>query len=318
MLGYIAPWVLASVSVGILAGFMWGRGRSRPEEDKTKQRDRNAMLRMMVELLGAAEQINTNVENHSSEIAKNVQEVDDMPMTGEMDLVKQVLLSHMKTLLSSNQRMQEEMLCTRYRLEEQAQQIDSARREARRDELTGVANRKAFNEKLHLLMAEWRRQQTPFVLVLADLDQFKRVNDSHGHIAGDRLLNSVGTLLRELVREEDFVGRYGGDEFAILLPQTELNVGAELAEMVRVGIADGVCRIARRGDEPAVSLSLGVAAPCEGDTDETLIHRADDAMYKSKHLGRNQVQCYRPEESPVPAHQDDSPCEALELSTASL
>jgi diguanylate cyclase len=319
MLGYIVPWVLASVSVGILAGFLWGRGRGRVDDARSQQqRERSAMMRMMVELLGAADQINTNVENHSSEIAKNVKEVDDLHMTGEMDLVKQVLLSHMKNLLVTNRQMQDDILCTRYRLEEQAVQIDSARREARSDELTGVANRKAFNEKLHLLLDEWRRHQTPFVLIIADLDQFKRVNDSHGHLAGDRVLSSIGALLKQLIREEDFVGRYGGDEFAILLPKTELTVGAELAETIRSGTADGVCRIARRGDEPAVSLSVGVAAPCEGDTDELLIQRADHAMYKAKHRGRNQVQCHQPDEDVVPAMQHDAPCEPLELSAAAL
>jgi diguanylate cyclase len=317
MLGYIAPWVLASVSVGIMAGFMWGRGRVRPDEDKSQQRDRTAMLRMMVELLGAADQINTNVENHSSEIAKNVQQVDDLPMTGEMELVKTVLLGHMRNLLTANRQMQDDLLCTRYRLEEQAVQMDHARLEARSDALTGVANRKAFDEKLHLLMDEWRRHQTPFVLIIADLDQFKRVNDSHGHLAGDRVLASVGTLLKELVREEDFVGRYGGDEFAILLPQTDLSIGAELAETLRGGVADGVCLGARRGEETAVSLSIGVAAPCEGDTDETLIHRADQVMYKAKHNGRNQVQCYRPEDASLPAAEHDSPCDAQLLSAAS-
>jgi diguanylate cyclase len=316
MLGYIAPWVLASVSVGILAGILWGRGRGRADDSKDRQQERSAMLRMMVELLGAADQINTNVENHSSEIAKNVQQVDDLPMTGEMELVKKVLVGHMRNLLTANRQMQDDLLCTRYRLEEQAVQIDHARREARSDTLTGVANRKAFDEKLHLLLDGWRRQQTPFVLIIADLDQFKRVNDSHGHLAGDRVLNSVGTLLRQLVREEDFVGRYGGDEFAILLPQTDLCAGTELAEILREGVADGVCLSARRGEEAAVSLSIGVAAPCEGDTDESLIHRADQAMYKAKHLGRNQVQCYREEEESVPAIEPDVVCETQLLAIA--
>ena len=224
-LGYIVPWVLGSVTVGIFAGMMWGRSRGRADEDKSLKQERQAMLRMMVELLASADQINTNVENHSCEIEKNVQQVDDLPMTGEMDDIKQVLLSHMRNLLSSNRQMQDDLLCTRYRLEEQAQQVDRARREARNDELTGVANRKAFNEKLHLLMDDWRRHQVPFVLILADLDHFKRVNDSHGHSAGDRLLSAVGARLKELVRKDDFVARYGGDEFAILLPYTELDIG---------------------------------------------------------------------------------------------
>jgi len=294
-------WVLASVSIGVLVGILWCRGRGHTDENRTYQQERKAMRRMMVELLGAADQINTNVENHSTEIQKNVRQVDDLHMTGELDVLKHALLGHMKSLLTSNQQMQEDLLCTRYRLEEQAQQVDHARCEARRDELTGVANRKAIDEKLHLLMDEWRRQKTPFTLILVDLDQFKWVNDSHGHVVGDRVLQSVGARLKQLVREEDFVGRFGGDEFVILLSHTELDVGRELAERVRRGTADHSCHISRRGEEPAVSLSVGVTAPCEGDTDESILARADRAMYKAKRLGRNQVQSYERDEELVPA-----------------
>lgn len=298
-LGYIVPWVLASTSIGVLIGSLSRRGRSKGEDEKAYKRERQATLQMMAELLGAAEHITSNVENHNTEIQNSVQQVDDLHATGEMDIIKQVLLRHMRTLLTANRQMQEDLLCTRYRLEEQAQQIDHARREARSDELTGVANRKAFYEKLHLLMDDWRRQQTPFVLILADLDQFKWVNDAHGHVAGDRVLNAVGTRLKQLAREGDFVGRYGGDEFAVLLPQTELSVGMEIAELFRCGTSDEACRVAVRGDELSISLSVGVTAPCEGDTDEAIMHRVDCAMYKAKRLGRNQVQGSEREQVPA-------------------
>ena len=150
-------------------------------------------------------------------------------------------------------------------------------------------------------MDEWRRQRTPFVLILADLDQFKWVNDAHGHVAGDRVLNAVGTRLQQLVREGDFVGRYGGDEFVILLPRATLSVGMEMAEMIRYGTSGKACRVAVHGQELSVSLSVGVTVPCESDTDESIMHRVDRSMYKAKRLGRNQVQCCEREEEPVPA-----------------
>ena len=256
------------------------------------------MLRMMVELLSAAEQINSNVEHHSSEIQKNVQQVDDLPMTGEMEMIKQLVLGHMRNLLASNRRMQDDLLCTRYRLEEQAEQIDHVRREARQDELTGVANRKAFNEKLHLLMDQWRRQQTSFVLVLLDLDHFKRVNDSHGHLAGDRLLAAVGLRLKELVREEDFVGRFGGDEFAILLPHTELDVGIELAEAVRRGTADHAWRhfAARRGAGGFAERGRGRST---GRRQRRDAHPPARPRHdRAKQLGRNQIQWCEPRKNP--------------------
>lgn len=300
-LGYIIPWVLTSILVGVLIGFQLRHGRGRGEDEKAYKRERQATLRMMAELLGAAEQITSNVENHNTKIQNSAQQVDDLHITGEMDIIKQVLLSHMRTLLTANRQMQEDLLCTRYRLEEQSQEIDHARREARSDDLTGVANRKAFNEKLHLLMDQWRRQRTSFVLILADLDQFKWVNDAHGHVAGDRVLNAVGTRLKQLVREGDFVGRYGGDEYAILLPRAELSVGMRLAEIIRCGTADEACHVAVGGKELSVSLSVGVTVPCEGDTDESIMHRVDYAMYKAKRLGRNQVQCCEWEAEQVPA-----------------
>ena len=294
---YIAPWVFGSVCVAIAAGFFLCRGRGKGPSEKLLERERQATLKMLVELLNSAEQIRNNVETHRSEIQQNAQQVGNLQVTAEMDTVKQALLGHMTALLTSNQRLQEDLVCTRYHLEEQAQEIDHVRREARTDELTNVANRKAFNEKLHLLLDAWQREGHSFVLLLADLDQFKRINDSHGHQAGDRVLRTVGNSLRQWLREGDFVGRYGGDEFAILLPDAELETGVELAESLRCRIAERASRIALRGEQVSVSLSIGAAAPRQGDSDETILQRADQALYKSKQLGRNQVQAEEPDDS---------------------
>jgi diguanylate cyclase len=302
-LAYIAPWVLGSVGVGLAAGFFLGhsRGRGQPD-DLALQRERQATLKMLVDLLGTAERISNHVDTHNSEIRENADQVGSLQVSGEMEVVRLALLRQMTALLSSNKRLQDDLLCTRYRLEEQAQEIDHVRREARIDELTGVANRKAFNEKLHLLVSTWHRERHPFTLMLADLDQFKWINDAHGHQAGDRVLETVGNWLREWLREGDFVGRYGGDEFAVLLPYTELDVGRELAEMVRSQTADKASRVAVRGEQVSVSLSIGVAAAQDGDTAETLLQRADEALYHAKRLGRNQVQC-----APVPAADCSAP-----------
>jgi diguanylate cyclase len=184
-------------------------------------------------------------------------------------------------------------------MEEQAQEIDEARREARIDAVTGVSNRKAVDEKLHLLHATWRREGRAFVLILLDLDHFKRINDSHGHQAGDRVLEKLGEWLKEWVREGDFVGRYGGDEFAILLPRTDLETGLELAQGICDRTADATSRIAVGGEQVSISVSIGVAAPQEGDSADSVFERADQALYKSKHGGRNQVNCQQPKEEAV-------------------
>ncbi len=300
-LAYIAPWVFGSVLVGVIVGHLLGRSRARGDERELAERERQATLRVLVELLQAVEQMSGDVESHNSEIRQTAHHVDALPVPGEMEAVKQTLLGHMRALLRSNQALQEDLLCTRYRMEEQAQEIDHVRREARTDALTSVANRKAFDEKLHLLLADWRRESKPFVLLMVDVDHLKRINDAHGHQAGDQALARIGHWLREWVREGDFVGRYGGDEFAILLPATDRDTGLQLAEAIRELAAERASRVTYRGEQVALSLSIGLSAVAPDDTEESIIRRADQALYKAKLRGRNQVQCDDPPIAPESA-----------------
>ncbi|MCA9268037.1 MAG: GGDEF domain-containing protein, partial [Planctomycetales bacterium] len=217
---YIAPWVLGSVCIGLTVGFFLGRN-SRPAADASPTTS-DASTKILLEVLGEMERISGDVHERNSEIEQTARDVDDLVVTPEMDQVKSAVLGHVTKLLTSNRKLEDDLLYTQYRVQEQAQEIDVVRREARTDELTGVANRKAFDEKLHVLLGRWRREETPFSLVLVDLDHFKRINDSHGHPAGDFVLERVGCVLRECVRDGDFIARLGGDEFAVLLPHTDL------------------------------------------------------------------------------------------------
>ncbi len=303
LLGQIALWVLGSVAVGITAGFYLGRTvPHRSEAELTAERERKATLSVLTEILGSVERMTGQVEGHNTEIQQTAHDVGELCSGGEMESIKQTLLEHIGTLLKSNQRLQSDLTYSRYRMEEQAEQIDDARREARTDPLTTVANRKALDEKLHLLMADWERQGQPFALVLIDLDYFKRINDSHGHQAGDRVLTKVGGWLRQCVREGDFIGRYGGDEFVVLCPQADLNVARELAERIRRQSVDQAIRLAHRGEQVAISFSIGIAETRPDDSVASLLARADQALYKSKRLGRNQVQCEDPAEQQEHAH----------------
>jgi diguanylate cyclase len=291
LLVYITAWVLASVAIGIVVGVLLVRGRGKSKEAETTPSEQRVLLKMLADVLGAADHIASNVEHHNTRLQENVQEVDRLVVSDEMKAIKCAILERMSALLTSNMRLQEDLICTRYRLEEQAQEVDSARQEARRDELTNVANRRAFNEKLHLLLDDWRQRNEPFVLILADLDQFKWVNDSHGHQAGDRVLKAAGEGLKQLARQGDFVGRYGGDEFAILLPKTDRKTGMKIARDLCQGIADNSFAVAVRGGEVAISLSMGVAVPAASDSDDSILQRADQALYRAKRCGRNNVAC---------------------------
>ena len=311
---YITCWVLGSVCVGLVTGYFLGRSGPLKAASKTPHPEHQATLRVLEELLEAAQRMSADVKCHNSQISKSVHDVGDLKIHGELESVKQMLLGHMTGMLTSNKRLQDDLSYSRYQMEEQAQEIDEVRREARTDALTGAINRAGFDEKLHFLFATCQREQRPFVLLMVDLDYFKRINDSHGHPAGDRVLVEVGGWLKEWLRKTDFVARYGGDEFAILLPATKFAQGMEMAERIRALTGESAHRVAVRDSMVSVALSIGIAAPSEGDTPESLLERADGALYAAKNAGRNRVCCQTLQNasaSHVSETESRSPCHVV-------
>jgi diguanylate cyclase (GGDEF)-like protein len=160
---------------------------------------------------------------------------------------------------------------------------------ARTDALTGCFNRRALFERMGREMDRAKRYRHALTVILVDLDEFKHVNDDHGHMAGDRVLSTVAESLRREARAVDIVGRYGGDEFVLVLPETPMEGAIVFAERLRQRIH--AVDFAEGGEPWYVSASIGVASYPTEDvaTSEDLIARADQAMYRAKHEGRNQV-----------------------------
>jgi diguanylate cyclase (GGDEF)-like protein len=162
--------------------------------------------------------------------------------------------------------------------------IDRSASEARQDPLTRVLNRRGVETYLEACREAFDREGVPFSVILADLDHFKRVNDVHGHGAGDEVLQAIGRTLCDGVRGADHVARLGGEEFLVLLPGVRLPQAATLAERLRASIAR-----ARLTNGVRVTASFGVAEVQPGDGIESLIARADGALYEAKANGRDQV-----------------------------
>ncbi|GAB6067287.1 hypothetical protein JCM13664_06050 [Methylothermus subterraneus] len=163
--------------------------------------------------------------------------------------------------------------------------LKAAQQQARYDPVTGLPNRQAVDERLTQEFSRWQRFRQPLSLLLWDIDHFKQINDRFGHQAGDKILRVVAQTLRGGIREVDFVGRYGGEEFVMLLPGTDLEGALKVAEKLREAVKG--CGFNSRGKPVPVTISCGLSGARPGDTQASLFERADQALYQAKQTGRD-------------------------------
>lgn len=209
-------------------------------------------------------------------------------------------LSHgIADLLLYSRDMQQTVQTLHARLAESHREVDALRNEVNRareeamiDGLTGLANRRSFDRALASHLARSGAEAHGPSLLIADIDHFKHINDSYGHVFGDKVLRSIATILRDNVKGKDLAARYGGEEFVVVLPETPIEGALFLAEKIRKTVEGS--RIKRVGSNEIVAnvtISLGVACRHPGESELELISRADQALYQSKQQGRNRVTC---------------------------
>ncbi len=167
-------------------------------------------------------------------------------------------------------------------------QLEVVQKQATTDPLTGFHNRKMFNDILASESARAVRHDKPFSLIIFDIDSFKMVNDTYGHMVGDEVLKGLSTVAAKSIRESDTFARWGGEEFIILLPETGVEGAAVVAEKVRAAIAAYDC-----GEPGHKTCSFGVAEFLPEEDTNTLINNADKALYFAKNNGKNQVVKYK-------------------------
>ncbi len=177
-------------------------------------------------------------------------------------------------------------------VEEQRDRARTAREQSLRDPLTGCFNRLAYEERVRAEEARWRRYGSPLSIIVVDVDRFKSINDRFGHRAGDKVLKAIARIADSQIREVDFFGRYGGEEFVVLLPETPLAAAVKVAEKIRRSVE--AFRFHTRGKPVPVTVSCGVAQFRPGDTASSAFERADQALYRAKEAGRNRVETEAP------------------------
>ncbi|MEM8950917.1 MAG: diguanylate cyclase [Pseudomonadota bacterium] len=176
----------------------------------------------------------------------------------------------------------------------------AARQQALSDGLTGIANRRCFDEKLEELTAEATRENDPLCLLIGDIDHFKTFNDTYGHRVGDQVLKQVAITVTQCIKGRDLVARYGGEEFAVILPQTDLKGAERVSEQIRQSIEKKRITLKASGKTlGAITMSLGASQYVPGESQSALVERADQGLYRAKREGRNRtvIQPSEPEKS---------------------
>ncbi|TXH98994.1 MAG: GGDEF domain-containing protein [Pseudomonas sp.] len=198
----------------------------------------------------------------------------------QRDSREQEMVERLQVLVARVNEMEQEAQSFRDSIEEQ-------RQKALVDPLTGLPNRAAWNERAALEVARWQRYGGELQLAVLDVDLFKRINDNYGHLAGDRVLKIIAQELAKRLRKTDFIARFGGEEFVVLLPATPHEGAEQLLETLRAAIE--ACPFHFKGERLIITLSGGLASFSSGDSLEEVFERADQALYQAKGSGRNRI-----------------------------
>lgn len=200
------------------------------------------------------------------------------------------LMKSTHSAVASNRKLENQLLESKRQIESLQSKLDTIRYESLTDELTTLSNRKHFDKSLSRMITQAQEDNKPFSLLLTDIDHFKKFNDTFGHQTGDQVLRLVALSVKQSVKKEDISCRYGGEEFAILLPRTTLSEATEVAEKIRHAVMSKELVKRSTGENLGrITITAGLATYRPEDTSETLLGRADEALYAGKRAGRNVV-----------------------------
>ncbi len=251
------------------------------KEEAARQAERVDMASLQLQDL--AKNMAIDVGEHSSlmtDISSNLGELD-LENTASSAVVAEAIAQ----ISAANNKLQDRLEDAEKKIQDQAEEIRVQQSEARTDALTNLANRRAFDDVMAKNVASFKSEKRPLSMMMLDVDHFKQFNDTHGHQAGDEVLRRVGSTIAKAVKATDIPCRYGGEEFALVMPNTKIPQAKLAAERVRKAIEE--LTISFEGKSLNVTASMGIAEITLGEEGAKLVRRADDAVYASKEAGRN-------------------------------
>ena len=262
--------------------------------DEETEREREELKKIITILAGSISGLLNSSGSFDSGLDECVDRLQQAHTLSEVQQIRESLLQQAQGLQARTRQMVEHIRQAQTQIDDankkiQAlqEQMEKIKQEIVIDPLTRAYNRRAYDEKIKHEIMGFRRYARPTALAIADIDHFKRVNDTFGHHAGDMVLQQLSKLMKKEIREIDVLARYGGEEFALILPHTSYRQAYDVAERIRCKIADK--RMEYKGKSFSVTVSFGVGSLKGDDTPESYVERVDRALYRAKESGRDRV-----------------------------
>lgn len=234
--------------------------------------------------------VKSNTMNFSGTLESASEQIGTASSLEELENMMRSLVEDTEKMIEHNQHLEKELDRSSAEMVELQSNLETVRKEAYTDGLTGLKNRKAFDEQLENMVEEYGQEDGTFSLLMVDIDHFKDFNDTYGHQIGDQVLRLVSRVLIDGVKGRDMACRFGGEEFSIILPDTDSKGATSVAETLRKTISTkDIVNKVTQDKLGKITISIGVAEYKKGETPDQTLERADAALYTAKRSGRDRV-----------------------------
>lgn len=259
-------------------------------EAETLKQVQNEIIDLISSISETTKATDSSALDYHQSLQKHVEKMGNSSANQDPSDIVSKLINETQNMQLSIQTMRKQMDDNQLQIDELRDKLDSATAETLRDILTGLANRKGFSKAFEEAIEQSQETNSSTSMLMVDIDHFKKVNDTYGHLIGDQVIKFISDTLTTQTKGQDTASRFGGEEFAVLLPNTALKNAQIVAESIRIKIENAQLRRANN-QEPIgkVTISIGITDYQLNETIESFIDRADTALYQSKKNGRNQV-----------------------------
>ena len=277
---------------GVSIEDLWGvHTRFFEQDEEVLEAMRLDLRRIIGDIQGEFKQSSGNLSSYAEKLNHFAGILDQSDASGNMPAEVQNVIDDTRTMERYQHQLDSQMSSVLDEVVSLRKELEQVKEESLTDALTSIANRKAFDAALDRVFKESQEEGAPFCVLLADIDYFKKFNDTYGHLIGDKVLRFVGATLKRCVKGRDIAARFGGEEFAVILPQTDMAGAGVLAEQIRTAVSSGGLKDKKTNESyGTITISLGIAQCVPGDRPNDMLQRADRALYAAKQGGRNRVE----------------------------